>query len=159
MRHACSPRPPRGRRAPRSGCRGRGCTRSGRGARNPPRCQAGTAGLRSHLTPNECSTNLLGRPMPPTLPPFDAADFQGEITLDRVIPSSPPQYSPLPADLRPELAAALESRGITRLYSHQAESYAEIRRGRPPAVLTPPPRGQTPCSHPPGLPRVPQAPP
>src|SRR2546430_11522620 len=133
MRHACSPRPPRGRRAPRSGCRGRGCTRSGRGARNPPRCQAGTAGLRSHLTPNECSTNLLGRPMPPTLPPFDAADFQGEITLDRVIPSSPPQYSPLPADLRPELAAALESRGITRLYSHQAESYAEIRRRPPPA--------------------------
>ena len=92
--------------------------------------------------------------MPPTLPPFDAADFQGEITLDRVIPSSPPQYSPLPADLRPELAAALESRGITRLYSHQAESYAEIRRGRHLAVVTPTASGKTLCYNLPVLQRM-----
>jgi DEAD/DEAH box helicase domain-containing protein len=83
--------------------------------------------------------------MPPTLPPFDAADFQGEITLDHVIPSSQPQYSPLPADLRPELAAALQSRGIDRLYSHQAEAYAEVRRGRHLAVVTPTASGKTLC--------------
>ncbi len=82
--------------------------------------------------------------MPPTLPPFDAADFQGEITLDHVIPALQPQYSPLPADLRPELAAALQSRGINRLYSHQAESYAEVRRGRHLAVVTPTASGKTP---------------
>ena len=92
--------------------------------------------------------------MPPTLPPFDAADFQGEITLDRVIPSSPPQYSPLPEDLRPELAAALESRGITRLYSHQAEAYAEIRRGRHLAVVTPTASGKTLCYNLPVLQRM-----
>ncbi len=83
--------------------------------------------------------------MSPTLPPFDAADFQGEITLDHVIPSSQPQYSPLPADLRPELAAALRSRGIDRLYSHQAEAYAEVRRGRHLAVVTPTASGKTLC--------------
>ncbi len=88
------------------------------------------------------------------LPPFDAADFQGEITLDRVIPSSSPQYSPLPADLRPELAAALESRGITRLYSHQAEAYAEIRRGRHLAVVTPTASGKTLCYNLPVLQRM-----
>src|SRR6266571_1349692 len=92
--------------------------------------------------------------MPPTLPPFDADDFQGEITLDRVIPSSSPQYSPLPADLRPELAAALESRGITRLYSHQAEAYAEIRRGRHLAVVTPTAIGKTLCYNLPVLQRM-----
>jgi len=92
--------------------------------------------------------------MPPTLPPFDADDFQGEITLDRVIPSSSPQYSPLPADLRPELAAALESRGITRLYSHQAEAYAEIRRGRHLAVVTPTASGKTLCYNLPVLQRM-----
>jgi len=81
--------------------------------------------------------------MPPSIPPFDPADFQGEITLDRVIPSSPPQYSPLPADLRPELIAALESRGITRLYSHQAEAYTAVRSGRHLAVVTPTASGNT----------------
>ncbi|HYR48221.1 MAG TPA: DEAD/DEAH box helicase [Candidatus Polarisedimenticolia bacterium] len=83
--------------------------------------------------------------MSPTLPPFDAADFQGEITLDHVIPSSQLQYSPLPADLRPELAAALRSRGIDRLYSHQAEAYAEVRHGRHLAVVTPTASGKTLC--------------
>ncbi|HET7466205.1 MAG TPA: DEAD/DEAH box helicase [Candidatus Dormibacteraeota bacterium] len=92
--------------------------------------------------------------MPPTIPPFDAVDFQGEITLDRVIPSSPPQFSPLPADLRPELAAALESRGITRLYSHQAEAYAEVRRGRHLAVVTPTASGKTLCYNLPVLQRL-----
>jgi len=92
--------------------------------------------------------------MSPTLPPFDAADFQGEITLDHVIPSSQPQYSPLPADLRPELAAALRSRGIDRLYSHQAEAYAEVRRGRHLAVVTPTASGKTLCYNLPVLQRL-----
>ena len=92
--------------------------------------------------------------MPPTLPPFDAADFQGEITLDRVIQSSPLQYSPLPDDLRPELAAALASRGITRLYSHQAEAYTEVRRGRHLAVVTPTASGKTLCYNLPVLQRM-----
>src|SRR5690349_18605522 len=96
--------------------------------------------------------------MPPSIPPFDPADFQGEITLDRVIPSSPPQYSPLPADLRPELVAALESRGITRLYSHQAEAYTAVRNGRHLAVVTPTASGKTLCYNLPVLQRLLESP-
>ena len=92
--------------------------------------------------------------MQPSIPPFDATDFQGEITLDRVIPSSPPQYSPLPADLRPELVAALESRGISRLYSHQSEAYTAVRNGRHLAVVTPTASGKTLCYNLPVLQRL-----
>ena len=42
-----------------------------------------------------------------SFPAFNAADFQGEITLDHVIPEAFPNFSSLPSDLRPELVAAL----------------------------------------------------
>src|SRR3977135_1966262 len=93
-----------------------------------------------------------------TVPAFDPAQFPGDVTLDHVIPARSPDTTPLPADLRPELAAALGSRGVAppppphpppppaarrpelaaalgsrgvdRLYSHQAEAYAHVRAGR-----------------------------
>jgi DEAD/DEAH box helicase domain-containing protein len=89
-----------------------------------------------------------------TLPAFDAADFQGDITLDHLIPSSPPVYAPLPADLPRELVAALASRGIDRLYSHQAEAYAAVRGGRHVVVVTPTASGKTLCYNLPILQRL-----
>ena len=53
---------------------------------------------------------------------FNPSEYAGEITLDHTIPASAAVFSPLPADLRPELAAALGRRGVERLYSHQAEA-------------------------------------
>lgn len=50
-----------------------------------------------------------------SFPSFNADDFQGEITLDHVIPEASATFSPLPMDLRPELVAALARRGIGRL--------------------------------------------
>ena len=48
-------------------------------------------------------------------PRFDTADFPGDITLDHVIPAAAANFGPLPADLHPELVAALGRRGIGRL--------------------------------------------
>ena len=39
----------------------------------------------------------------PAFPAFVAANFQGDVTLDHVIPASEARFAPLPSDLRPEL--------------------------------------------------------
>jgi DEAD/DEAH box helicase domain-containing protein len=87
-------------------------------------------------------------------PTFNAADFQGEITLDHVISEAIPNFSSLPNDLRPELVAALASRGIERLYSHQADAYRAVRRGRHLVVVTPTASGKTLCYNLPVLQRL-----
>jgi len=88
------------------------------------------------------------------LPAFDPAHFDGEVTLDHLIPASPAKFAPMPEDLRPELAAALRGRGIERLYSHQAEAYAAIRSGRHLVVVTPTASGKTLCYNLPVLQRL-----
>src|SRR5438105_872585 len=87
-------------------------------------------------------------------PRFVPADFPGEITLDHVIPAASAVFAPLPADLRPELVAALGRRGIERLYSHQAEAYEAVRRGRHLVVVTPTASGKTLCYNLPVLQRL-----
>ena len=87
-------------------------------------------------------------------PSFNADDFQGEITLDHVIPESFPNFSSLPLDLHPELVAALARRGVDRLYSHQAEAYAAVRKGRHLVVVTPTASGKTLCYNLPVLQRL-----
>jgi DEAD/DEAH box helicase domain-containing protein len=87
-------------------------------------------------------------------PWFDPTAYTGDITLDHVVPASPPSFAPLPADLRPELAQALARRGIERLYSHQAEAYEAVRRGRHLVVVTPTASGKTLCYNLPVLQRL-----
>ena len=89
-----------------------------------------------------------------SFPSFHAASFQGEITLDHVIPEAQAKFAPLPADLRPELVAALARRGIERLYSHQAEAYEAVRKGRHLVVVTPTASGKTLCYNLPVLQRL-----
>src|SRR6184192_3635191 len=88
------------------------------------------------------------------LPPFDAANFQGEVTLDHLLPATEAVFAPLPSDLKPELAAALRTRGVERLYSHQAEAYAAVRSGRHLVVVTPTASGKTLCYNLPVLQRL-----
>jgi DEAD/DEAH box helicase domain-containing protein len=85
---------------------------------------------------------------------FDPTEYAGDITLDHVIPASPPVFSPLPDGIRPELAAALRRRGVDRLYSHQAEAYAAVRAGRHLVVVTPTASGKTLCYNLPVLQRL-----
>ena len=87
-------------------------------------------------------------------PRFDPTEFPGDITLDHVVPASSATFAPLPADLRPELAAALARRGVERLYSHQAEAYEAVRRGRHLVVVTPTASGKTLCYNLPVLQRL-----
>jgi len=90
-----------------------------------------------------------------TIPSFNADDLQGEITLDHMIPEASANFSSLPMDLRPELVAALARRGIERLYSHQAEAYAAVRKGgRHLVVVTPTASGKTLCYNLPVLQRL-----
>ena len=91
-------------------------------------------------------------------PAFEPADFPGDITLDHVIPASVADFAPLPADLRPELAAALARRGIERLYSHQAAAYDAVRKGRHLVVVTPTASGKTLCYNLPVLQRLLESP-
>ncbi len=94
----------------------------------------------------------------PTFPAFVAANFQGDVTLDHVIPASDARFSPLPDDLRPELARALAARGVERLYSHQADAYNAVRRGRHLVVVTPTASGKTLCYNLPVLQRLLESP-
>jgi DEAD/DEAH box helicase domain-containing protein len=105
------------------------------------------------LTTNICSANVPHSTMP-TFPAFVTANFQGDVTLDHVIPASEARFAPLPDDLRPELAAALAARGIERLYSHQADAYTAVRRGRHLVVVTPTASGKTLCYNLPVLQRL-----
>ena len=94
----------------------------------------------------------------PGFPQFVSADFQGDVTLDHVIPAAEARYGPLPDDLRPELAAALAARGIERLYSHQSDAYLAVRKGRHLVVVTPTASGKTLCYNLPVLQRLLESP-
>jgi DEAD/DEAH box helicase domain-containing protein len=89
-----------------------------------------------------------------TTPSFNPADFPGEITLDHIVPAASAEFAPLPADLRPELITALAGRGVERLYSHQAQAYAAVRKGRHLVVVTPTASGKTLCYNLPVLQRL-----
>ena len=87
-------------------------------------------------------------------PSFHPPDFQGEVTLDHLIPEAAARVASLPRDLRPELVAALAGRGIERLYTHQADAYEAVRKGRHLVVVTPTASGKTLCYNLPVLQRL-----
>ena len=72
----------------------------------------------------------------------------------RELPARPARYSPFPDPLEPLLAKTLARRGITQLYSHQAESYDAVRSGRNIVVVTPTASGKTLCYNLPVLDRI-----
>jgi DEAD/DEAH box helicase domain-containing protein len=67
------------------------------------------------------------------------------LTAIKHFPARQAQFRPMPAWVRPELAAAYRSKGIERLYSHQAAA-AELARGlKDFVVVTPTASGKTLC--------------
>lgn len=71
--------------------------------------------------------------------------FMSCVTRWEVIPPRDASYAPLPNDLDPRVRDALGSRGISRLYSHQAETYRLVRDGVNATVVTPTASGKTLC--------------
>ncbi|MDP1569836.1 MAG: DEAD/DEAH box helicase [Vicinamibacterales bacterium] len=64
------------------------------------------------------------------------------------------RYAPFPEGLDPRLVAAFERRGISQLYSHQAEAFAHVAGGRDIVVTTPTASGKTLCYNLPVLDRI-----
>ncbi|MFH1573005.1 MAG: DEAD/DEAH box helicase, partial [Acidobacteriota bacterium] len=70
---------------------------------------------------------------------------QEVITAVHHIPAREAVWAPMPDWIRPELAAAYRAKGITQLYSHQAEALTRVRRGENIVVVTPTASGKTLC--------------
>lgn len=69
------------------------------------------------------------------------------LAAERLIEERPAETVPLPESLSPGLRAALEQRGVTRFYSHQAQAIAAARQGRHVVVATPTASGKSLCFH------------
>lgn len=75
---------------------------------------------------------------------------RGEVTSACIvkwvtIPERPAVWADFPSWLDRRLVAALAARGITRLYSHQAEALEAVHAGRSTVVVTPTASGKTLC--------------
>ncbi len=67
------------------------------------------------------------------------------VTAVRHLPAVAARYAEFPAALDPRLRHALETRGIARLYTHQAEVIEHALAGRHAVVITPTASGKTLC--------------
>ncbi len=74
--------------------------------------------------------------------------------IHRHLPPRPAIWREFPSDLHPALASALESRGISRLYSHQEAAFSAARSGQHFVVVTPTASGKTLCYNLPVLQRL-----
>jgi DEAD/DEAH box helicase domain-containing protein len=73
------------------------------------------------------------------------------VTAIRRLPAVPARFAPFPEALDSRLRAALESRGIRELYTHQAEAIEHALAGRHTVVITPTASGKTLCYNAPVL--------
>jgi len=78
--------------------------------------------------------------------PVDRPDSpDGFITAVRRLPEQEARYEDFPAGIDPRLRAALASRGIDRLYTHQARAIEHALAGRHVVITTPTASGKTLC--------------
>ena len=67
------------------------------------------------------------------------------VTAAHRMPAIPASFAPYPAGTDPRLCAALASRGVEQLYTHQAEAFEHIFAGRNVVAITPTASGKTLC--------------
>jgi DEAD/DEAH box helicase domain-containing protein len=80
-----------------------------------------------------------------------ADDPDGWVTALRTVPAAEARHAPWPELIDPRLRAALESRGVRQLYTHQAASLEFALSGRNVVVTTPTASGKTLCYNAPVL--------
>jgi DEAD/DEAH box helicase domain-containing protein len=71
--------------------------------------------------------------------------YRGQSRHVEVLPRREAQLGDLAGGVHPAVRAALERDGIRRLYAHQAEAIAEVRRGRNVVIVTGTASGKTLC--------------
>jgi DEAD/DEAH box helicase domain-containing protein len=81
----------------------------------------------------------------------EPAGHEDRITAMRHLPAGPARYAPFPPALDGRLRAALGARGISELYTHQAEVMTHALNGRHVVVTTPTASGKTLCYNAPVL--------
>lgn len=69
--------------------------------------------------------------------------FMENVSHWKIIPPRSAMAEPFPAEISATLRTALEQRGITRLYSHQAEALRRVHGGEHVVVVTPTASGKT----------------
>ncbi|TMD43826.1 MAG: DEAD/DEAH box helicase [Chloroflexi bacterium] len=72
-------------------------------------------------------------------------EFRRQLTLDHTLPARQARYAAFPEALDYRLGQALAARGITRLYTHQAEATRLALAGKDVVVVTPTASGKTVC--------------
>src|SRR5215212_2948385 len=73
------------------------------------------------------------------------------VTAVRRLAAVAAQHAPFPETLDPRLRTALQSRGLSQLYTHQAEAIEHALSGRHVVVITPTASGQPLCYNAPML--------
>jgi DEAD/DEAH box helicase domain-containing protein len=76
---------------------------------------------------------------------LDEPSLARGVVHHEVVPPREAVHADIPAWLDPRLGTAIRSRGIERLYSHQAEAIEAIRAGEDVVVVTPTASGKTLC--------------
>jgi len=76
---------------------------------------------------------------------LEEPSLAGTVVHHETLPARPATYAEFPAWLDPRLRTGLASRGIERLYSHQAEAIEAVHDGRDVVVVTPTASGKTLC--------------
>lgn len=74
-----------------------------------------------------------------------ASEDDPHVTAVRRLEAVEAQYAPFPEATDPRLVKAIGSRGITQLYTHQAEAIAHAMAGRNVVTITPTASGKTLC--------------
>jgi DEAD/DEAH box helicase domain-containing protein len=72
-------------------------------------------------------------------------DVSASLAARHVLPAQPSIHAPIPGWLDERLVSALERRGISALYSHQAEALQALRAGQDVAIVTPTASGKSLC--------------
>ncbi|MGF7030617.1 DEAD/DEAH box helicase domain-containing protein [Paenibacillus mucilaginosus] len=72
-------------------------------------------------------------------------EIMNQVSYWHTIPPREGAYEPFPDGLHPQLAEALAARGVSQLYTHQAQSFREVAKGRHVVTVTPTASGKTLC--------------
>lgn len=78
----------------------------------------------------------------------------GNVSLDHRVEERSAQHVAIPETLAPAVRGALHKRGITQLYTHQAQALTEVQAGRDIVVATPTASGKSLCFHLPVMDRL-----